>query len=245
MSRNFDLLAEIERERESGSENNRARLSADRSAVKDFPANDEAADGPEMLRLVQSIFLSNPGSAPRQVVFFGVDNESGSSSVCAKAGRALASATSKPVCVVDANVRSARLSHIFGVDKTIPFSGKFASMREPCVQVGGNLWLAGTDLMSDGRGTLLPIDELKHRLTQLDGAFEYLLIDAPGTRASKDAELLGHVADAAILVIEADKTRRVRAGKAKESLDAAGVRLLGTVLNNRSFPIPAKLYKLL
>ena len=29
----------------------------------------------------------------------------------------------------------------------------------------------------------------------------------------------------------------------KETLDAAGVRLLGTVLNNRSFPIPERLYK--
>jgi Mrp family chromosome partitioning ATPase len=70
-----------------------------------------------------------------------------------------------------------------------------------------------------------------------------MLIDAPGTSVCGDAQLLSLVADAAILVIEANSTRRLTARKAKESLDAAGVRLLGTVLNNRSFPIPEKLYR--
>jgi Mrp family chromosome partitioning ATPase len=54
---------------------------------------------------------------------------------------------------------------------------------------------------------------------------------------------LGQVADAAILVIEANSTRRLTARNAKETFDAAGVRLLGTVLHNRSFPIPEKLYR--
>ena len=73
--------------------------------------------------------------------------------------------------------------------------------------------------------------------------FEYMLIDAPGTNVCGDAQLLSQVADAAILVIEANITRRLTARKAKESFEAAGVRLLGTVLHNRSFPIPEKLYR--
>jgi Mrp family chromosome partitioning ATPase len=59
----------------------------------------------------------------------------------------------------------------------------------------------------------------------------------------QDAQLLGLVAEVAILLIKADSTRRLTACKAKESLDAAGVRLLGTMLNNRSFPIPDRLYR--
>jgi Mrp family chromosome partitioning ATPase len=69
-----------------------------------------------------------------------------------------------------------------------------------------------------------------------------VLIDAPGTIVCGDAAILGQVADAAVLVIEANSTRRLSARKAKEALDAAGVRLLGTVLHNRSFPIPETLY---
>jgi Mrp family chromosome partitioning ATPase len=72
-----------------------------------------------------------------------------------------------------------------------------------------------------------------------------MLIDAPGTSVCGDAQLLGQIADAAILVIEANSTRRLTARKAKESLESAGVRLLGTVLCNRLFPIPERLYRIL
>jgi Mrp family chromosome partitioning ATPase len=74
-------------------------------------------------------------------------------------------------------------------------------------------------------------------------AFDYLLVNAPGIGVSRDAALVGEVVGAAILVVEANATRRQTARRAKESLEAAGVRLLGTVLRNRSFPIPESIYK--
>lgn len=244
MSRNFDLLAEIEREREPAPEKGRVHVAAGRPvATENFVAAADTAEGQEMFRLVSSIFLSGQEDAPRQVVFLGVEGENGSSSVCANAGRILAASTSKPVCVVDANLRSARLSGILGVNRTMSIAGK--PLEEQCTQIASNLWLAGIDLMTDGRGVFLPVEELKNRLTQLRSVFEYLLIDAPGVRVSRDGELVALAADAAVLVVEANETRRTRAAKAKESLEAAGVRILGTVLNNRSFPIPDKLYNLL
>ena len=145
--------------------------------------------------------------------------------------------------MVDANVRSPRLSGIFGVDGTNPFSGPSAPLREQCVKVGGNLWLAGPNILADNSRILLPPVQLKERLGQLREEFEYMLIDAPGTSVCGDAQLLGLVADAAILVIEANRTRRLAARKAKETLDESGVRLLGTVLHNRTFAIPMRLYK--
>jgi Mrp family chromosome partitioning ATPase len=45
-----------------------------------------------------------------------------------------------------------------------------------------------------------------------------------------------------ILVIEAHRTRRLAAQKALMNLRATGARLLGTVLIERTFPIPARLY---
>lgn len=242
MSRNFELLTQIDYELDGTDQ--RTGAAADRVVVKAVAPSDAGdVGGEEMLRLVQSIFLSANGSAPRQVVFCGVDGENGSSSVCASAGRTLAANSSRSVCLVDANVRSPRLSGLFGVDTTILFPGNSASVREQCVQLGGNLWLAGTDLLTDDRDALLSLAELKHLLAQLSGEFEYVLIDAPGAGVCGDAAILGQVADAAVLVIEANSTRKLSARKAKGSLDAAGVRVVGTVLHNRSFPIPEKLYK--
>jgi receptor protein-tyrosine kinase len=242
MSRNFELLTQIEMERSSTDQV--PHSPANHPQVVSVPSQDGRIDrSDEMLRLVQRIFLSANGGAPRQVVLCGVEEENGSSSICARAGRTLASNSSRPVCLVDANMRSPRLSGLFGVDGTTPFSGSSASLREQCVKIGGNLWLAGPNILADNSRVLLPPDQLEERLAQLREIFEYMLIDAPGTSVCGDAQLLGLVADAAILVIEANSTRRLTARKAMESLDAAGVRLLGTVLHNRSFPIPEGLYK--
>ncbi len=245
MSRNFELLRQLELE--AGATDNPRSAAADRTpdmeVVPILSRQTSSVNGEEMLRLIQRIFLSANGTAPRQVVLCGVDGENGSSSVCAMAGRTLAANSSRKVCLVDANVRSPRLAGMFGIDGTNPFSGSSAPLRDQCVKVGNNLWLAGPNILADKSRVLLPPVELKERLTQLRDEFEYLLIDAPGTSVCGDAQLLGLVADAAILVIEANNTRRLPARKAKESLDAAGVRLLGTVLYNRSYPIPERLYK--
>lgn len=245
MSRNFELMTQLELE--ANVTNRPSPDAAGRTAVMDvvpilssYAGN---ASGEEMLRLIQRIFLSANGNAPRQVVLCGVNGKNSSSSVCAMAGRTLAANSSRPVCVVDANVRSPRLSAMFGVESKNPFSGPSAPLRDQCVKVGGNLWLAGPNILADNSRVLLPPDQLKERLAQLRETFEYMLIDAPGTSVCGDAQLLSQVADAAILVIEANSTRRLTARKAKESLDAAGVRVLGAVLHNRSFPIPERLYK--
>jgi Mrp family chromosome partitioning ATPase len=124
-----------------------------------------------------------------------------------------------------------------------PFSTNKVSPREHCLQLEDNLWLAGPSMLANENRVLLPVHDLKDRLAQLRDVFEYVVIDAPGTSVCGDAQLLGKVADAAILAIEANSTRRLTARKAKETLEAAGVRLLGTVLCNRSFPIPERLYK--
>lgn len=250
MSRNFELLSQIELGSQLGATDysipDTTNRIVDRPAIRtDTCDAGEACEG-EMLRLIQSIFLAPNGRVKRRVVVFcGADGGPGSSSVCANAGRALGAATSRSVCLVDANVRASRLSGLFGVNTTTLYPGASLSAREQCTQVAADLWLARKDLLTDGRGSLKSLDELKQLISHLHGSFEYLLIDTPGIDVSPEATLLGQIADAVVLVIEANTTRRLSARKAKDTLDAAGVRLLGTVLHNRSFPIPERLYKML
>jgi Mrp family chromosome partitioning ATPase len=132
---------------------------------------------------------------------------------------------------------------MFGVNRKVVFFEKPASMREQCAQVGKNLWLAGIGFLADEQGNLLPVTELKHRMGQLHDAFGFVLIDVPGASVCEDADIFGQIAGAAILVVEANSTRKVTARKAKVALEDAGVRVLGSVLHNRTFPIPEKLYR--
>jgi Mrp family chromosome partitioning ATPase len=243
MSRNFDLIQEIEQERQFITTPDHPPASTFRSAVKENGSQpDGNSEDRQITRLVQNVFLSGGELAPRKVVFCGVDEESGSSSVCARVGRILASQSPKSVCVVDANLRLARISRILGVAATIPISKETSSSPERCSHAGGNLWLAGTEHLAGVRGHPLENVEVEQRLAHLSNSFDYLLIDAPGLGVCSDAALLGKIADATILVIEAGLTRRTSAVAAKAILDAAGVPLFGTVLLNWTLPIPETLF---
>jgi Mrp family chromosome partitioning ATPase len=240
MSRNFELLKQLEIE---VGQANPLQTEADAVTAKQVSTADAARlFGVETVHLVQTVFLSTTQRSSRRVVFCGVDDENGSSSVCASAGRALTALSDKSVCLVDADIRLQCLSSLFGINRSIPFPNT-ASVRDRCVRIEGNLWLADGELLVNESGALLSAAELRHRFTQLEDAFDYLLVDAPAVGVSRDASLVGEVVGAAILIIEANSTRRQTARRAKESLEGAGVRLLGTVLRNRSFPIPESLYK--
>jgi hypothetical protein len=242
MSRNYELLSQFETDLGT-SDNHKPSIvtHASSSAFANSYAGDICKD--EIVKIVQRVFLSNDDSAPRRVVFCGVDRENGSSVVCVQAARVLASIISQPVCIVDAKIRTPRLVQKVASTLQAPFLNTDHSPQATCEQMDSNLWLAGPELLAEGFGSILSVDKVRRRLAEMLSSFEYVLIDAPGAIVSGDATILGQAADAAVLVIEANSTRRLTAQKAKEALDASGVRLLGTVLHNRTFPIPEKLYK--
>jgi hypothetical protein len=187
----------------------------------------------EMLHLVQCVFLAPATLAPRRVMFCGID-ENNSSEVCASAGRILAEQTGSDVCLVDANIRHGRLSKLFALDQRKPRWGGLASWREQCVCVDKNLFVAGTGVMEGSDHGLAPASELRERIAALCSTFEYLLIDAPGVNISSETGVLGQVAGSAVLVLEANSTRRAEAKRAKERLQMANIRILGTVLDKHS-----------
>jgi Mrp family chromosome partitioning ATPase len=236
MSQNFELLSQLE-----------AELSFGMAAPRVIPRTEKTAEdllsasaNQALLNLAQTVFLSGNGSAPHAVVLCGVDQQSGSSAICAQLGRILANYSAKPICLIDADVRNSRLSLLLdnGPDKSISILA-----GEELEQVEKDLWLTSIDAMSSTCGDPLgmPI-QLRQRLEKLRQSFDFILIDAPGVNSRTDAAVLSQIVDGAILVVEANSTRKAAALKAKKAMEAMKVRLIGTVLNNRTFPIPEVLY---
>ena len=191
----------------------------------------------EMLHLVNQVFFSSKSSAPRVVAFSGIGREGNSWSACARTAQLLAQQSSRAVCVVDGNLESKKLT--FYCEDLVPREEiKGAVCREECIAMGNNLWLAGDRVITDGRVGLLPLTELQEKIAALLKAFQYVLIDTPGLMGSEGASVLTQVAGTVILVVEANVTRRRDARRVAQSLQAGGVRLLGTILNNRTCPIP-------
>jgi Mrp family chromosome partitioning ATPase len=240
MSKNFELLMQIEQNFNSVPAEIPARPERTAIAAPSLAAVDVSHLDRELAKLVQRVFLPANGGAERRVVFCGIEPSNASTSICARTARSLAAQTGERVCLVDANSSAAGLTEIFDVASDVARETR-SNGSEQLHPVGGNLWLTNCRL-TDGNGQPRSGGELRTILTELERDFGYVLIDAPGCALNDDATVLGQLSDAVILVIEAETTHRVAAAKAKRNFEAAGVRLAGTVLHNRSFPIPKALY---
>ncbi len=107
------------------------------------------------------------------------------------------------------------------------------------------LWLLSCGSISADSPRLLNSEGLQKRLAELRAEFDYVLIDAPPLARYGDALALGKFTDGMIMILEANSTRREVAVTVSENLRAAGIKILGAVLNKRTFPIPERLYHLL
>jgi Mrp family chromosome partitioning ATPase len=87
-------------------------------------------------------------------------------------------------------------------------------------------------------------EKARRRVAELRSRFDYVLIEAPANSTISSSVILGQLADGAVVVVEANETRREVVRNAVDELSAANVRVLGAVLNNRRFPIPEKLYRM-
>ena len=185
------------------------------------------------------------GTRRRQVVFCGIDNIDGSNLLCARIGRIMAEQVQSQVCVVDANVRvpsSSPLVDLLPFDDSPESEG--GSTKGASRRVTDNLWLASGD-SACRNGASPTLDDVQDWISGLPAEFAHVVISAPPIGLYTDAALLGQTADGVVLVLEANSTRWQAARKAKKTLEGANVRVLGTVLNNRTFPIPEKIYRLL
>lgn len=243
MSKNFELLIQIEKE--FGSAVTSQKPNAVRSSTPESPSVALSAPGAEleMNRIVQRIFFSRGDASCRHVVFCGIEAANASSSVGARVAQALAAKSRERVCLIDANPSNGGVSGVFGIPPQIT-EGQKGSISESCVPVAPGLWLVRGPCTSVS-GELPGTNELRSLLAELEQDFSHVLIDAPGCLLNDDATIWGQIADAAILVVEAESSHRIAARRAKQKLETAGARFAGTVLHNRSFPVPKALYDLL
>jgi hypothetical protein len=79
----------------------------------------------------------------------------------------------------------------------------------------------------------------------LRSEFDYTLIDCPSLRRSSDLLSVAPFVDGVILVIEANRTRREQLLHAERSIAAAQGKLLGYILNKRTYEVPEWIYRLL
>jgi capsular exopolysaccharide synthesis family protein len=200
----------------------------------------------ETLRLAQSIFLAAGPTPPRVVMFAAIDSGSGCSEVCAQTAEVLASNVAGSVCLVDANLRAPSLPEFFGVSNHHGLADSLratGSIRDFAKKLRApNLFLLSCGSLAADSTTLINSELMKARVAELRKEFDYVLIDSPPLNIYSDGIVLGQLSDGVVVVLEANSTRREAALRVAEGLRAKRVRVLGAVLNKRTFPIPDSLY---
>ena len=79
-------------------------------------------------------------------------------------------------------------------------------------------------------------------LAQLRKRFPYVLIDCPSLKESTDVLSLAPIVDGVFLVIEANKTRKSQVAYLERTIEGAGGKIYGHLLNKRTYPIPPWLH---
>jgi hypothetical protein len=242
MSRNFELLQQVAREdllSPPGTQVPHHKVIRSPALNREF-ANDEIA------KLVQRLFLRGDCiSGPRVVSFSGIVRDDRSSWICACAGRSLASQANTSVCLMDTNFSSPQLHTHFAANNRAGLAAALSGedpIRSFATRLSAeNLWLMPSGPTNPARHT--NIERWRARFAELREEFDYVLISACPLTSETEAILMGQLADGIVLVVEANQGRREAIRRAKEHLEAGRVRLLGAVLDQRTFPIPEFLYR--
>ena len=74
-------------------------------------------------------------------------------------------------------------------------------------------------------------------------SFDNILIDCGSLKVSADAAVLSSSVDGVVIVVEAGEARRDEILNAQRTIETAGGKFLGFVLNKRRYPVPEWLYK--
>jgi len=199
----------------------------------------------EEVKLVQRIFPINAQSAPQLVLFSSLESETAACSITARSAEILAARADGPVCVVDANFQSPLVHRYFRVENC---KGLSESLCAPGPVQDFTLRLSHSDLwvMPAGSAAVhlgMPDTSkcVSSRMMELRTLFKYIVVNSP-LFLERLPSLQSFASDGMVLVVEANATRRETVRDVMEELQIAGARVLGVVLNNRTFPIPDAIY---
>ena len=251
MSKNFELLQKLGKEQELlGPIDGKRREVLAEKVPPIAAASSDAVAQPgleEINALAQQIFLTSGSDTPRIVAFASTEPGSGCSWVCAHLGEVLASRVAGSVCLIDANLRDSSLHQHFGCDNDNGMSDALVRL-DPIRTFARplstpNLWLISAGSRGGDTQALLSSDRMRLRLTDLRREFDYVLIDTAAMSVCNDAIGLGCMCDGVVMVLKANASRRETARQAIHDLQSGKAKVLGAVLNQRTFPIPDSIYK--
>jgi hypothetical protein len=205
--------------------------------IRERAQSKNTAKGPahseQIHALVQQLFFRNEAKLVRHVGFASVDASTEIAILCLEVGKVLAEEGRYDVGLIDARATSVPLQTQLRIPS--PSSADTPWAIEP------RLWMVPRrSWLPDSCGQRIAEQNLS-RLRDLAGEFDFSILCCASP--SWLTASIGQACDGLVLVLTANKTRRLVAAQIRDQLGKAQVPLLGTVLAERRFPVPQGLYR--
>ncbi len=194
-----------------------------------------------------SVFYARPGP-PKSVLVCSANHREGATAVaCGLAVAGAGRAEGGRVALVDFNLRTPGVDRRLNVSDGPGVSDVLAGMSdlERALQHVGPGQL---DILTAGKQRerlleVLQADKARRLLDELEGRYDQVVVDTAAVNQYPDAQVLAEVVGGVVLVARYGHTPRESLLQAKRRLEGGAAKLLGAVLNMRTYPIPAFVYR--
>jgi succinoglycan biosynthesis transport protein ExoP len=155
----------------------------------------------------------------------------------------------KEVLLVDGDMRRSRVSRYLGIPPHAGLAEMLADGGEIepyLLNIGvPNLTIIPAGKHPHNPAELLSSSRMKEVLSKLKGRFDFIIIDAPPIVPVTDVAIFGSLMDGVLMVVQANSTQKGVVRHAEGLLKQSQTRLLGYVLTNIRYHIPAYIYRYL
>ena len=188
----------------------------------------------EFRRIRAALSYSSVTESVQKLLVTSVSPGEGKSMFASNLGLTLAGLQHK-VLIIDADLRRPRVAEYFGLEGAVGLttvlvgdvSFESAKMSRP----GVSLDILPPGSIPPNPSEILTSDAMKRLLKEASERYDFVIIDSPPVLSVADANLLAPFVDGAIVVVDASKTRRTQLVQTASSLESAGGRIIGLVLN--------------
>jgi capsular exopolysaccharide synthesis family protein len=196
-----------------------------------------------------NMLARHPDNKFKVIFFSGTNHGVGVSTTAINFATTLAHHRRCKVLLVEANLRIPGIHTSFDIERDRGLSDMITNGGDPVSYIKeirpGYLSVVTAGSRHGVPISLFESDRFDAFLQSMNEIFDYIILDVPPVPIFSEARVLCTKVDGVVLVLEAGKTRKQVAIRAKKEIEAAGGRILGVVLNKRKYYIPKWIYKLL
>ena len=161
--------------------------------------------------------------------------QEGKSTTSSNLGIVMAQAGKKTL-ILDADLRRPVQHSVYGIDREPGLTNLLFERAtfEEAIRATDvpNLYVLPCGIIPPNPAELLGSKRMAQLMERLRAEFDFIILDSPPVVAVTDPLLLGHVADATMLIARADVSHIDAVLRAMDSIERSGTKLLGVVLND-------------